>query len=195
MTKNQAIKQFEGKYFSIGTIKDVGPYNFYKVKNYKCSTPGTHFFNIVKIDLSWNNCHTISEETATDSELSCLNESSENEFKQNAFKVFQKMLDDQLFLVGEALDVDKQQWIYQGIYSSEDKAIEKCVRDNFFLAKVEVDFEENPDELRQFKYAYYPRIDPKPNEFICEHSYKNTGETFQGKQVLECIKCGKRKFI
>jgi len=60
--------------------------------------------------------------------------------------------------VGEVLDYEKDSWLYQGIYSTEEKANAKCVTDDFFLARVELDFDE-PREPKPFDYAYYPRHD------------------------------------
>lgn len=62
------------------------------------------------------------------------------------------------YLVGEVLDYEKDSWLFQGIYSTEEKADAKCVTDDFFLARVELDFDE-PREPKQFDYAYYPRHD------------------------------------
>lgn len=66
------------------------------------------------------------------------------------------------YMVGEVVDEDSNNWIFQGVYSSEDVAVSKCIGDNFFVAGIEIDYDE-PSELRSHKYAYYPTLQPKPN--------------------------------
>ena len=60
------------------------------------------------------------------------------------------------------LNHETQSWIFQGVYSTEDKAIAKCVEDDFFIARIKVDYDE-PREVKGFEYAYYPRLEDKPN--------------------------------
>lgn len=67
-----------------------------------------------------------------------------------------------VFIVGETLNAKQNKWIFQGIFSTEEKAVSQCVRNNFFIARVEIDFEENPNLLREFEYAYYPLVQDKP---------------------------------
>lgn len=67
----------------------------------------------------------------------------------------------ELYLVGETLNHETQSWNFQGVYSTEDKAISKCVEDNFFIARIEVDYDE-PKEMREYEYSYYPRLEQKP---------------------------------
>lgn len=66
-----------------------------------------------------------------------------------------------LYLVGETLNQETQNWIFQGVYSTEQKAIDKCVDDNFFIARIEVDFDE-PREMHEYDYAYYPKLELPP---------------------------------
>jgi hypothetical protein len=70
-------------------------------------------------------------------------------------------INKQLFLVGETLDHKNNSWLFQGVYSTEEIAITKCVKDNFFIARIEVDFDE-PIEIREFDYVYYPKLEDKP---------------------------------
>ena len=76
-----------------------------------------------------------------------------------AFK--EKFCKQKLFLVGEVINKEPLMWNFQGVYSFEEKAISKCLDDNFFIALVEVDFDE-PRDLREFDYFYYPTCEPKP---------------------------------
>jgi hypothetical protein len=70
-----------------------------------------------------------------------------------------------IFIVGETIDAKKQMWNFHGAYSSIKTEIEKCVEDNFFIAIVEIDFDE-PRKLRQFELSYYPRLENMPNTNI-----------------------------
>jgi hypothetical protein len=79
---------------------------------------------------------------------------AEIEFKE-------KFCKQKLFLVGEVINKEPLMWNFQGVYSFEEKAISKCLDDNFFIALVEVDFD-GPRDLREFDYFYYPTCEPKP---------------------------------
>ena len=68
-----------------------------------------------------------------------------------------------LWLVGEVFDADNNSWIFQGIYTKEEKAVGKCVSDNFFIARVELDFDEPTEEI-EFDFMYYPLIEDRPKE-------------------------------
>lgn len=65
-----------------------------------------------------------------------------------------------LYIVGE-FRKEQNDWIFQGIYSTEEKAVEKCVSCYFFVARVELDYDEPPEE-RPFDYCYYPWLQKKP---------------------------------
>ncbi len=70
-----------------------------------------------------------------------------------------------LYLVGEVLDATCNKWIFQGVYSTEEKAISKCVKDNFFLAELELDYDE-PIDHREYEYTYYPLLESKPSRDV-----------------------------
>jgi len=65
-----------------------------------------------------------------------------------------------MYLVGE---VNQQQtnWDFCGIYSTEKLALKRCVTENHFLARVELDYYV-PIEKSKFKYSYYPLLEDKP---------------------------------
>ena len=63
----------------------------------------------------------------------------------------------QLYLVGEVLKNQVHSWAFQGIYSTIEKAEKKCLDENFFIAKVELVFDETR-EIREFDWSYYPQV-------------------------------------
>jgi len=69
-----------------------------------------------------------------------------------------------LWIVGEVLNDKQNNWIFQGIYSTEEKAILKCVTVDMFISEVEVDFDE-PRELREFDICYYPLLETKEEKY------------------------------
>ena len=74
---------------------------------------------------------------------------------------YNNKLNQFLYMVGETLNDEIQSWNFQGVYSTEEKAVDKCIEDNFFIARIEVDFDE-PRDMIDFDYAYYPRLEDKP---------------------------------
>ena len=65
-------------------------------------------------------------------------------------------------MVGELLDVDTNSWIFQGVYSNQDVAISKCVKDNFFVSRIEIDFDEPTEMLERKDDTYYPLLEKCP---------------------------------
>ena len=48
-------------------------------------------------------------------------------------------------------------WEFAGIFSSEQKAIDNCFDETYWLAMVQLD-EEIPQEPTDFEYSYYPKL-------------------------------------
>lgn len=59
-----------------------------------------------------------------------------------------------LWICGKAIK-GKNKWEFQGIFSSEQKAISACRNKMYFIGEVILD-EELPDETIEWKGAYYP---------------------------------------
>tara|TARA_R110000803_G_C11914311_1_gene313614 strand:+ start:727 stop:924 length:198 start_codon:yes stop_codon:yes gene_type:complete len=64
-----------------------------------------------------------------------------------------------MYIVGE---LKGEGWEFCGIFSTEEKALERCLIDDNFIARVELDKHE-PIETIPFEYAYYPLLEDKPN--------------------------------
>lgn len=60
------------------------------------------------------------------------------------------------YLVGQVRNFDTKHWEFAGLYSTEELAIERCLNNTFFVAKVTLD-EYIPNETVSFEYAYYPK--------------------------------------
>lgn len=60
-----------------------------------------------------------------------------------------------LWLCGQ---ITKKSWDFQGIFDSEEKAIEACKTIDYFIAPVVLN-EEVPKESSEFKDAYFPLLD------------------------------------
>lgn len=54
-------------------------------------------------------------------------------------------------------------WEFQGVFDSEEKAINACATDNYWIAPVELN-KEWPIESVQIEGAYYPRLEAQPDE-------------------------------
>jgi len=88
MTKQKAIKKFEKRYFSKRTTE------FYKVKKHRTSSSGPHYFEVIAVDITWHNRHFIQEDILDDKALSSMKEISEEEFKKQADKVYNEMINN-----------------------------------------------------------------------------------------------------
>ena len=53
--------------------------------------------------------------------------------------------------------VNDKEWDFQGIFDSEQKAIDACTHDNYWIAPVKLN-ETYPQETVQMPGAYYPRL-------------------------------------
>lgn len=59
---------------------------------------------------------------------------------------------EMLWLVGQVRGKD---WEFQGVFSTEEKAIQACRNRNYFIAPIEVDTEA-PDSAEPFPLCEYP---------------------------------------
>lgn len=66
-----------------------------------------------------------------------------------------------LWIVGQkkGADNDGWSWGFEGVFDSEQKAIEACREDDFFIAPSKLNFS-NPDS-NIWKGAYYPLLETK----------------------------------
>jgi len=53
--------------------------------------------------------------------------------------------------------VNDKEWEFQGIFDSEQKAIDACAHDDYWIAPVKLN-ETYPQETVQMPGAYYPRL-------------------------------------
>ena len=67
-----------------------------------------------------------------------------------------------MYIVGE-IDENGVGWDFCGVFSTEDKALERCHNENIFISRVTLDRHEPMDRVN-FEYAYYPLLEDKPNE-------------------------------
>ena len=53
--------------------------------------------------------------------------------------------------------IAEREWEFQGIFDSEQRAIDACTHDNYWIAPVRLN-EPLPHETVDFSGAYYPRL-------------------------------------
>lgn len=68
-----------------------------------------------------------------------------------------------LWLVGQTLNDDGTVWEFQGVFSTEELALSACVKDNFFIARITVDYALTV-ETCDWELCWYPAHEPRPME-------------------------------
>jgi hypothetical protein len=65
-----------------------------------------------------------------------------------------------LWLVGQTRSADGTQWEFQGIFDSEERAVEACRHDSYFVADALLN-NLCPDENFLFPCCYYPHLETR----------------------------------
>ncbi len=60
-----------------------------------------------------------------------------------------------LWVVGKAINIKNCKWEFQGVFSSEQRAIDACITDRYFVGPAVLD-EALPDKRIEWPNAYYP---------------------------------------
>lgn len=66
----------------------------------------------------------------------------------------------ELWVVGKLICYETKTWEFQGVYSSKEKAINACIKDEYFIGPATLD-SGLPDESVEWGGAYYPRLESK----------------------------------
>jgi hypothetical protein len=62
-----------------------------------------------------------------------------------------------LWIVGQVISENGREWEFQGVFSTERKAIAACVKENYFIAPANLN-EEFVEESILWVGAYYPKL-------------------------------------
>jgi hypothetical protein len=71
-----------------------------------------------------------------------------------------------LYLVVNALSEKGTPFEVEGIFSTEEKAVEACTKDTNCLYEMRLDEKIPEDAKPEDHYAYYPRLEPKPDRNV-----------------------------
>ena len=63
-----------------------------------------------------------------------------------------------LWIVGQHLGVEENDWEFGGVFDSEQKAIEACRDDNYFIGPTSLN-EPHPHETAEWEGSYYPLLE------------------------------------
>ena len=66
-----------------------------------------------------------------------------------------------VWITGQVIDQENDKWLFGGVYSTKERAIENCFNDDWFVAEVQID-EASVIERTQYEKAWYPTCEEEP---------------------------------
>ena len=68
-----------------------------------------------------------------------------------------------VWIVGKTIDEQMDRWQFQGVFDEENKAVEACVEDSFFVGPADLN-SHLPTQPIEWVGAWYPRLQTKPQD-------------------------------
>lgn len=88
-----------------------------------------------------------------------------------------------LWIVGKVTDDQTHAWEFQGVFDSEQKAIDACVCDSMFIGPAELN-KQLPIETNEWVGAFFPMLKK------CDHPSTTTSFAVGSEYTVTCDACG-----